>query len=157
MAIYQFVIELIPSSWVVNKKHNVEELYDENDFYDLSITWKHYQLSVELKLLLSEILPQGNSWNKNLQLWGDEEHNDIQVRLRDDTIEAIKIRLDLRNNIENLKAKVVDLAKRLNCQLFFPDERKIVNADIDNLNRAIANSNAAKFVDDPKKILSENK
>ena len=157
MATYQFVIELIPETWIATEKGNVGLLFDENGFYDLSIPWGNYRLIVNLESLLSPILPEGDSWNKNLQLWGNEEYSDIQVRSEGDGIEGIKIRLDLRGNTNNLKLDIIKLAKHLKCMLFLPTERKIIKPDISALNDAISNSSAAKFVNDPEKYFDDLK
>lgn len=154
MATYQFIIELIPEIWIENKKNPVELLFDQ-DSYDSSVAWKNITLKYELESLLSIILPRGKSWHKDLYVWGNEENSDIQVWLRDGNINSIMIRLDLRNDIENLKLQIVDLAKRLNCELFFPHSRQIVDPDITLLNKAILNSNAEKFVNDPERFLDE--
>ena len=107
MAIYQFVIELIPTTGAIDKKNRVEELY-EDDFYDLSVVWKSYQLTIDLQSSLSQMLPQGKSWNEKLRIWGDDKRSDIQLRLEDQGIEGIKIRLDLRDDIEDLNLGVIE-------------------------------------------------
>jgi hypothetical protein len=159
MAVYQFIIELIPERWVQEQNQPIEKLFEQNDpffpegCYDLSDAWKLYQPAINIPEVLSQILPAKKSWNKNLQSWGDEEVNDIQVLMNDNCIESIKFRLDLREDNENLKLKIIDLANRLSCHLFFPQLKEIEFADINTLNKAILKSNAFRFVENPREFL----
>src|SRR3990167_2345883 len=153
MATYQFVIELIPRAWVDDEKNKIESLY-YNDFYDLSVAWKNYKLTENIEVLISQILPKGESWNKDIQMWGKEEFSDIQLRVEDGNIDSIKIRLDLRVAVEDLKMKIIDLAKQLDCCLLIPSSMVVLKPKIDALNKAILNSSTARFIDDPEKFLS---
>jgi len=153
MATYQFVLELIPKTWAENKSKNEEMLFDD-EFYDLTEAWKNHRLIIDTDLF-SQILPKGTSWRESLQIWGDEEKSDIQLSINENNIESIKIRLNLRDNVEDLKLKVLALANRLGCYLFSPQLRKIIPPDIASLNIAISSSSAARFVVDPVKFLNE--
>lgn len=156
MAIYQFVIELIPEFWVmINKDSAINSLFVNNE-YDSSITWQERPVKLKFEPLLTSIFPQGKSWDDDLMVWGDDEHSDIQVWLENDNVDSIKIRLDLRDDIEDLKMKIVDLARQLGCYFLFPDLKKIEEPDITALNEAILNSSAKKFVNDPEKFLNES-
>ena len=124
MAVYQFVIELIPKKWVKsNKNFCIKLLFNNFDLYDPSIAWEDYSLRVDLESLLYRILPGGKTWHEDLLIWGDAKHNDIQVWFENKKIDSIKIRLDLRENIDNLKKKIIELAKHLDCYFFLPSEK----------------------------------
>ena len=43
----------------------------------------------------------------------------------------------------------------MNCKLFIPRIKKIINPDLPSLNEAIINSSAARFVHDPRKFLDD--
>lgn len=156
MATYQFIIELIPEKWVkTNSKHNIEILFDTTDLYDLSSAWKDYLLKTDLNSILSNILPRSKARHADVTIWGDDEHSDVQVWLDNGKIDSIKIRLDLRENIDNLEENIVNLTKRLHCYFFLPTEKKIIKPDINLLNDIISNSNAANFVADPEAYIDE--
>jgi hypothetical protein len=153
MASYQFVIELIPEQWLHKKSTPIDQLFEQNshcdpdDCYDLSIAWKSHQPTICVNKLLSHILLEKKSWSKNIKVWGDEKSNDIQILLNNNQIESIKVRLDLRKDIEDLTLKIVDLANQLSCQLFLPQLQKIIPANIQLLNKEILQSSAKKFIE----------
>ncbi|MDF2690921.1 MAG: hypothetical protein K0S29_776 [Gammaproteobacteria bacterium] len=155
MATYQFVIQLLPRAWIENKKNSVGSLYDEEGFYDVAVAWEANQKKFDLENIFFWILPKKKSWSKGLWIWGDEEENDIQVSLLENNcIESIRFRLDLRKSVDDLKLKLIEVAIKLDCYLFLPEFKSIIAPEITALNEAIAHSNAARFVNDPKKFLS---
>jgi len=101
-------------------------------------------------------LPRVKSWHKDLALWGDEEHNDIQVWRESGNIDSIKIRLDLRGNIEQLKIRILNLTRSLDCYFLIPDKREIIKNDTGSLNHAILDSIAIKFIENPEGFMDEN-
>ena len=152
MAIFQFTVVLIPSKWVSNIENDFASLYTEEG-YDVSEAWKQFQPTEEVAPLLSRILPEGKGWSRNQKVWGNEESSDIQVWYENGIIESISIRLDLRNEISSLLAKVVNLANELNCDLFIPGGEIIIKPNIFELNKAASESNAAKFLKYPEGFL----
>ena len=148
MAIYQFIVVLLPKPWLSNDKNNVSALFNE-DGYDVSDAWKTYQPTEELYSLLSEVLPRGKSWHTDLKVWGNQEYSDIQVWDEDGSVESISIRLDLREDTNSLLAKVVNLAIELNCVLFIPGSKGVLEPNVFELNEIMNNSNAAKYVNNP--------
>lgn len=152
MATYQFLIELIPASWVKKHPQNAIELLFDVDGYEPSISWE-LLYEPELEILISNILPSKKSWNENLKIWGSEESNDIQVWIEKNIIQSIRIRFDLRSDIEELKFKIIHLSKKISCDMLAVSEKKIFSPDIELLNNYILNSNAKKFVENPGKFL----
>lgn len=154
MAVYQFIIELVPSPWVIKNDFTVSTLYDEGGFHDLSLAWKDHHIFFNLSLF-SKVLPLKNSWDKNLYLFGEEERHDMQIRVENQFIEEIKIRLDLRDNIDALKEKIIYLAENLRCCFFLPEEKKIIEPDLKKLNDIVSSSRALKFVENPKQFFDD--
>lgn len=158
MAIYQFVIELIPNLWVKeNGNSAVDLLCSSADAYDTSIAWESNFQPESFEHILSDILPLKKSWHEDLTIWGNEEFNDIQIWKKNGSVESIKIRLDLRSNNDDLKIKIINLSKILNCDFFIPSVKKIIKPNIEYLNEIIASSNSAKFVNSPGKFFDELK
>jgi hypothetical protein len=60
MAIYQFIIVLVPGRWASENSDDVNKLYSEEG-YDVSEAWKQFPPSQDLDPLLSKILPRGKS------------------------------------------------------------------------------------------------
>ena len=153
MATWQFRIELIPRQWAESSEGNVEVLYD-SEGYDTSSTWVQYPPSIEVEPLIEGIMPKGKSWHSDLHAWGDEERNDIQIWYKSGKLESFAVRLDLRENMDNMLAKIADLAKALDCLIFVPEFRKTINPIVSELGIAAAQSNAARFVKDPEGFLN---
>ncbi|MBA2654095.1 MAG: hypothetical protein H0U71_03385 [Gammaproteobacteria bacterium] len=150
MAIYQFTIELLPRDWAIYHEYNPKSLYDLEQQYDVAEAWEGHHLSNVFDNIISSFLPKGKSWNSRLIIWGDYEHNDIQVWMRNkDQVESITIRLDLRTEIKGLINNIILLAKKLNCVFFVPEIRKIIDPDIFLLHKLIAHSTAVKYVTNP--------
>lgn len=155
MAIYQYVIELIPKTWIEENNTKIESLYNNDGFYDLSKPWHNYTVNGDIGLLISKILPATASWSPDIKIWGNEENNDITLSMEKNNIDSIRIRLDLRDNVETLKLAVINLAKILDCYFLIPNTKEILIPNIDLLNKSILNSNASKFLKDPEKFIDK--
>lgn len=157
MALYQFVIEFLPSRWAKeNKNASIELLYcNDTEEYDTSIAWESLQVPTEFNFLASEILPPTKSWHEDLAQWGENEKHDIQLWTEGSTIESIKIRLDLRENTDNIKTKIINLAKQLDYILFIPELKCIIDPKISELNKKITKSESFKFSENPEKFLNK--
>ena len=153
MAIYQFQVVLIPSQWASDAESSIDSLYDEEG-YDVSEAWRRYQPTSVIAPLLKKVLPEGKAWDSEQKVWGNEEFSDVQVWFDNGKIESITIRLDLREDISQLASRVVDLTTELNCVLFLPGSKKIIQPDVFELNKMANESNAAKYVKDPEGFLS---
>ena len=154
MATWQFSVVLIPASWAEEHSYSSSTLYDD-DGYDTECAWEGRQPETGFKELLGEILPPSKSWHADLLAWGNEKEHDIQVWVENEIIDGIHIRLDLNQNLNEIIIKVVNAAKSLNCALFFPEFRSVVQANEFELKNAINKSNAAKFVNNPQEFLNE--
>ncbi len=152
MATWQFNIELIPKKWVEDSNFDVAKLYDEEG-HDTSLAWQDNQPKKNYEEVLSAVLSKGKSWSENLSLWGNEKTNDIQVWHEDNKIDCITVRLDLRENISSILVKVVNATIDLDCMLFIPNQKVIIEPNLTVLEEVAIKSSAAKFVKDPKKFI----
>jgi hypothetical protein len=146
MALFQVNIELIPAEWAEENDYSVENLYDD-DGYDTSSAWEKFQLIKDLNF--DDILPKGKSWDKDLQVWGNDKKHDINVWYENGNVTSIGFRLDLREDINSLINKLVNVAEEFNCVLFVPGQEIIVKPNMFELKKYILKSDAAKFVKDP--------
>lgn len=152
MAIYQFVIELIPKAWFEKNKNKIFELLYDTEGYNTSIAWDVDWETKSIEQALSVMLPLKKSWHEDLTVWGDEERSDINLWKKNGGIESIRIRFDLRDNVELLKASIVSFSEKFPCVFFIPETKEIINPDLAALNLAISKSNAQKFVKNPRSI-----
>ncbi|WP_299775891.1 hypothetical protein [uncultured Pseudoteredinibacter sp.] len=154
MAIWQFPIELVPSQWVETNDFNIELLYGEEG-YDTTLAWENYQPNNNYKQIFTDILPVTDSWDKELELWGDTKVHDISVWFDEGKIFSIGFRLDLREQIRELVNKIISAAEKLDCYFFVPGQKIIFKPDFISFIQYARQSNAAKFVNDPMKCLDE--
>jgi hypothetical protein len=152
MAAWQFSVVLIPKLWVVKHQCDSSLLYSDTG-YDTEVAWIENQPSPTFKQVLSTILPPAVSWHEDLLCWGNEIEHDIQVGCENNSIEGIHIRLDLNQNLNSIIVKLVKAAIELNCALFFPELKSIVDANGFALKNAVQKSKAAQFVNDSQGFL----
>ena len=154
MATWQFSIVLLPASWAEENSYDASLLYDEEG-YSTECAWRERQPGSAFIDVLSKILPPSQAWHDDLLTWGKTEEHDIQVWYEDKEIEGIHIRLDLNQNSNELIAKLIEAAQALKCALFLPEYEKIIEANEFELTKSLKESNAAKFVMNPKEFLNE--
>ena len=152
MATWQFTIEFIPRDWAKDNMSNVQELYD-SDGYSTEVAWKKDQPVTDFVAILSEVLPVSESWHKDLLTWGDVKSHDIQVWYENQMVKNITLRLDLKQNFNNLLINIVKAAIKLNCMFFIPEKESIVEPNVFRLKNAALSSQAANFVKDPIEFL----
>lgn len=155
MAIWQFVVGLIPRTWVERDGNVPEMLYDDDGYHDMSIAWENNQPDVNLSELISSVLPPTESWCDSLKIWGDLSRNDFQVGYEGDNVESVKARIDTREGTSHVCAKIVELARALDCCLFFPATRAITVADVAVLSAAVQNSRAARYSAAPREFIEQ--
>ncbi len=153
MAVWQVSIELIPAKWADENNFEVESLYGE-DGYDTTCAWGGNQPTEDFSAIFSLILPKADSWSEDLLLWGDDKVHDISIWHEDDEIFSIGFRLDLRESVTSIMSALCQAASVLNCVLFIPGQKVILTPNVFELKRYVLNSNAAKFVSDPKGFLN---
>ena len=154
MAAWQIPIEFVPAKWAEEHNFEVELLYGEDGF-DTTCAWVDNQPTKDLDAILSSILPKADSWSEKLSLWGNEKTHDISVWHEDGDILSIGFRIDLRENITNIMSTLCKAAITLNCVLFIPGQKAMLNPNVFELKQYILKSNAAKFVKDPESFLKE--
>ena len=155
MAIWQFVVGLIPREWAKRDGNIPEMLYDSEGCHDMSAAWKNNRPVVNLPELVSNVLPCAESWSDSLRIWGDQSRNDIQVGYEDDNVEFLMVRIDTREDTSHMCAKIVNLARALDCCLFFPAARSVTAADTAVLGTAVQNSRAARFSAAPHEFIEQ--
>jgi hypothetical protein len=147
MAAWQFSIVLIPQKWAIENKYDPSFMYDGG--YDTEMAWKENQPAKDFVDILSQMLPPSKSWHDDLLCWGDEKGHDIQVWFENNVIDGIHIRLDLNRNLNSILARLVAIAQKLDCVLFYPELKTITEANEFELKNTLRMSNAARFVKNP--------
>jgi hypothetical protein len=149
MAAWQFSIILIPQKWAIENKYDSSFLYEDGG-YDTWVAWKENQPTKDFTDILSNMLPPAKSWHKDLLCWGNEKGHDIQVWNENDAIDGIHVRLALNLDLKNILTSLVTMAKKLDCVLFYPELKKITQADEFELKSAVLKSSAERFGKNPR-------
>jgi len=154
MAVWQFGVVLVPDAWAQENNYRVEKLIAE-DGYDTEHIWLDRQPSSNFIQILSSVLPITESWHEELLIWGDLDTHDIQVWYEGRVLSSVSFRIALNKSCGVLLEDIIRVAKELDCVLFFPETKTIEKPVLTTLKNALVNSNAAKFVTNPEKFLSE--
>jgi hypothetical protein len=155
MAIWQFTVGLVPRAWVEMEGNVLAMLYDADGYYDTSIAWRQNQPKVDLDVLMSQVLPAIESKIVEMKFWGDETKSDIHVCFDRNTVESVQVRIDTRVDSIELCFKIVELARALDCYLFFPEARSISIPYQGSICNAVQQSTAARFAAAPRAFLSD--
>lgn len=150
MAIWQFVLDLIPASaanigGVPAARMSREQL----DAIALAFS------SADTEGLFAQfetLLPEKQSWSSRLRIWGDEPTDDIQVGLDGQVIEDVRFRLNVGELSMPLVGGICALARRFDCVLASA-EGAIIQPNREAVMRAIMQSKALRFVRDPEGLL----
>jgi len=153
MAIWQFVVGLVPAQWSEIKGNGPHQLIDGDGCMDLSVSWRPYQPHAGFISLISEILPESVSWHEDLKLWGDQTQSDIQVFYEGSKVDSVMVRIDTRTDTARICTSVVKLAQALKCSLYLAEARLIIIPDAYDLSEAIACSTAARFSAGPREFI----
>lgn len=153
MAIWQFIVGLVPRAWAEAEGNVPAMLYETDGSYDMSVAWQHEQPNGDIDDLISRVMPAAASWDDELKIWGDVTTSDIQVWYEGLAVESVQVRIDTRSSTADLCSKIVQLAHAMDCYLFFPRDRSIVRADEAALSKALSKSGAARYSADPHTFL----
>ena len=150
MATWQFDFSFVPIS---DLSSTFEK--DENGSFDFSSFWIKNQPPENYRELIAKFLLPSISWSKDILMFGKEDKTCIDVSLENNYVVDISVRIDLRTFNMDLMNKIVDLAKLFKCSLFLYETNELIESNSQILFEKIKNSNAAKFVIDPRKFLDE--
>lgn len=152
MAVWQFVIDLIPASSArvagVTAARMSREQLDEID-----LRFSDADAEV-LFARLGTLLPEKKSWSASLRIWGDEKTDDIQVGFDGHAIEDVQFRLNVADLCLPLVGGICALARDFDCSLATRDGA-IIQPNREAVVRAIMQSRAMQFVRDPQRFLEE--
>ena len=164
MAIYQYFLAVVPLKGIKNKHSQVPETISVNSksqYFesDVELYWKEAEKDVD------EFLPQiDNIVNRadwvnsktsfNWKTYSDKLDNDASIYLNEETfkIEDFSFRADLREKGLIFLKNMIELGQRNNW-MFMDRQGKLLKPDFEVIKESIKNSNAYKFLKDPKGYL----
>ncbi|NER80854.1 MAG: hypothetical protein F6K42_15050 [Leptolyngbya sp. SIO1D8] len=144
MAIWQFDLELIPSSVVVNAPDRINSAITDNGL-DTKHWWIVNQPDNSYADMIAGAFPLLDSWSLEILRWGNEDDVLIEAFVTDGQLEGISVRLDARNTNRESIAKIIKLVNELDCYVCLIETREIVIPDIESLLLYLVKSKAAEF------------
>ncbi|MBF9151359.1 hypothetical protein [Novosphingobium jiangmenense] len=150
MALWQFSLDLIPASAATVEGTAVIRLRrDQLDAIPLDLSSED---AGRLFGWLNRLLPEAVSWSDSLRIWGDVRKDDVKVFLSSHGIESVQYRLNAADLSIHLISGICAIARKLGC-VFASSECGIVQPTDEAVIRAIMQSPATRFVQDPKGFL----
>lgn len=154
MALWQFALDLIPMS--AARVSSVEAIRLDDRVCDIPLLSFSDAQIADLTGRLSALLPEAQSWNSDLRIWGNEKSDDVQVWFEGSAVQFVQFRLDVSNLSLRLVGGICELARRFGCLLAARDGA-IIQPRIVSVVRMVLRSPAMKFVQDPDAYLAEAK
>jgi hypothetical protein len=146
MAVWQFVINLIPAS--AARIAGVDAARMSRAQLDDVVLALPIAEADGLFAKLDMLLPEKPRPYTGLRVWGDEPSDDIQVSFDDEFIEEIQVRFDVADISLPLIGGVCDVARHFDC-VFATPEGAIIQPSREAVVRTVLQSDAAHFVKDP--------
>lgn len=147
MAVWQFKVCLIPQSCFNTNEIDVSRFYDADGNYDTSFAWKNRPVN-DVKDEIIKYYSLSKSWHEDLVSFGDEEKTDCQAWYEEGALENIQFRIDMRGNFVLDIEQIIDIAQKLSCVFFIPEQKCITEPNVFKVISHIKKSNAYLFAKD---------
>jgi hypothetical protein len=102
---------------------------------------------------LDVVASRGESWTAQIETWGREDGNRIDVALEDGRVQSVIVRVDVRRLDSRFGAALIDFVRKLGALLVRRDGL-IVEPTIAAYAGALRSSNAWRFANDPTAFLA---
>ncbi len=107
MALWQYTFHLLPKQGVEILNPNlifnqIDGDFDDEPYWKISTTNKGFFLPI------AQILPKGNSWSKNIQIYGSDDSNCLEVFFEGDYVLSVSLRIDFTSNYESLLVEIIE-------------------------------------------------
>jgi len=107
MALWQYTFYILPKESVQNLSSDFQFIKDDDGFDD-AYYWKHQQIDKSFFNDITNVLPKGRSWSKNIDLYGNQESNCVEVLSKMNQIISVSMRIDFTSNYENILMQLIE-------------------------------------------------
>ena len=153
MATWQFDFHFLPREAVERHFGTVPLTIRKTDF-DCVQWWKDSPPPANLSAELSKLLPKISSWSRDIEMWGEEEGDRIDVVGDRGKLSDLFVRVDVRKISSVFLIAILELARHHDWLLFTQDGR-VLAPSMKKILSAIQRSDCFKFVENPAAFLSE--
>jgi hypothetical protein len=156
MAIWQFSMHLVPKAEWLRAAADVEPSVTV-DMLDRVQWWRATQPPSDLAERLSAVLPEGKHWHAGSRQWGADGGHEVSVSYANDRVDEVWARIDLRQRHPRLMEMLARLAADCSGWWVGGDttRRVPIGETREAITSALAASDAARFVTDPRALLIE--
>lgn len=154
MAVWQFDLHMIPRDAVIRMFSQVPTHLEMKRPQDVD-WWIGSEIPIgDLRRRFSTLLPQAESWADNIEIWGKDDSDRIDLVAENETVAGVFVRVDLRQPLRTFPAGLVAVARELGCVLL-TEQCEILEPEEGALIDAIRKSPAARFVSNPQKFFHD--
>lgn len=155
MSIYQNTYFIIPkeSEYTLFEGLNLRSFF-EDGFFDDHLLWENNKLNYKdiEEYLFNKELSLGESWSKDLKIFGDNDVNCIKFLIEKEKITSTSFRINFTTNYDCFLMKTIEFCNRFN--LFIVDnDLNILEYDFDKIEDNLLNSKAFSNYRDFNKLL----
>jgi hypothetical protein len=144
MSVYQNTYFIVPKegNYTLFEGLNLNSFMEEDGLFEDDLFWENlnYQYKKYENYLINNF-EIGESWSKDLKIFGDNDINCLKVFVEDGLIASVSYRINFKTDYSNFLEKVIDFCK-LNNFLITDNELNILSLDIETLNNNILKSKA---------------
>jgi hypothetical protein len=151
MATWQFDLHLLPADAVKRICGEVPPTISQ-ELFDSAEWWEGTVIQESAKQALSGLLSQTNSWSLDIQTWGEEDGNRVDLVFDNERLQDFFVRIDVRDSSHAFILGLLRMAKDLGL-LMVTQDRIIIRPDFTGLMEAIRGSGCFRFVSNPEQFM----
>lgn len=153
MATWQYDVFLVPIV-KLQERGLLTESPIPRDVFEQIDWWAGCQPSPAYRDHLAAHLHKTAGWSPDVEIWGAEAGDRVDVVLEGSAVVEISVRIDTRQIDDAFVTTITELAEI--CAAAFVDARMVlVERDFDSLSKAIVNSPERRFTLAPRKYLED--
>jgi hypothetical protein len=149
MALWQYDTYLIPQSRLLERFGSIPVTVTDEQAQ--SLHWNaHHQPPTDYAAHLSAFLKPAGSWHEDVQIWGSDLGNRVDVTRKADGVQTMRVRFDAREcSASPFLIRIVDWAQYC-AGVFLTDEAHVVPPGVRPLLADMRQSPARRFAIHPK-------
>ena len=153
MAIWQFAFHLLPRE-SVEQHFGILPLMIKRREFDQVKWWQEPYSTLNLTGEFSKFLSKAPSWSEDIEIWGKENEDRIDVVRENGQLADLYVRVDVRKISFSFLMQVLGLAQKYNW-LLLTQSNYVLFPSFGKLLSAIHRSDSFKFVENPQAFLTE--
>lgn len=107
MALWQYTFHVLPNKSLELHSLGLSFKREEDGFDDAAI-WRVQKIKPDFFKDIDYILPQGKSWSKNIDLYGDQESNCFEVLFEKNIVVSVSFRINFIDNYNDVLNALIE-------------------------------------------------